>query len=68
MASMEYKKTGMTLPNNQRGLSATASTHLSPRVQPVHEGQQRGHNGCVDLVLLHGAHRGQPVDLVEKYD
>ena len=41
---------------------------LAAVVQPVHQRQQRGHDGAVDLVLATRPHRGEAVDLVEEDD
>ena len=48
--------------------SRTNDDDLPPVVQPVHQGQQRRHDGRVDLVLLAAADGGQAVDLVEEDD
>jgi hypothetical protein len=42
--------------------------HTPSYREPVHEGQQRGDDGGVDLVLLGRANRCQTVDLVEEDD
>ena len=41
---------------------------LSATVQAVHECEECGHDGAVDLVLATGADRSEAVDLVEEDD
>ena len=53
------------------GVNAVGGTNddnLPARVDSIHESQQCGHNGAVNLVLAAGAHRGQAVYLVKKDD
>lgn len=42
--------------------------HITTVLEPVHQGQQGGHDGGVDLVLLARANRRQTVELVEEND
>ena len=42
--------------------------HLASGVETIHERQERGDDGGVDLVLSGGPHGRQPVNLVEEDD
>lgn len=52
----------------RRGGGRWLSPRLAAAVEPVHERQQGGNDGVVNLVLLGAPHRRKSVDLVEEDD
>lgn len=62
------ESTGVNRFENLKAVRQSQETHLPSAVEPIHERQERGNDGGVNLILLHTADRCQAVNLVKKND
>lgn len=54
--------------NGVQPVSGADHHNLTAGIQAVHQNQQRGHDGAVDVVLPAGANWSQAVNLIEEDD
>lgn len=54
--------------NSINSVGSTNDHYLPSAVQAIHEGQQCGYNGTMNLILSTGTHRSQSIYLIKEYD